>query len=239
MERYTNETRVCPHCHTDFTPNSGKQVYCCDGCRVNAHKAKNKQNTEELLVLVNDQTERLETLTNAPKTRREVIQEVNPDWHKLRQKVDAQHKVCSTTTGQLKHIQKENEELVDPHTGKTIGIVLGLITAAIPIAIGYDNRTRRSLGLTFLVLSVAGLLIGGLIGYYLGNTIGKRFINADTQRTDQLSRNHQQYDMLINQLLNENKVLASLETSLSETLKFTKETVVCVDETAVNLPYTR
>jgi DNA repair exonuclease SbcCD ATPase subunit len=230
MERYITETRVCQHCCTEFTPNSGKQVYCGNSCRVSAHKAKSKQHTEELLNLVNDQAERLEVLASEPKTRKEVTQEVNPDWHQIKQKVDAQQKIYSTTSNQLASLNEEIAELIEPRIAKIIGIGLGIAISAIFIAVGYDNRTRRPLSLTFYVLSITGLLFLVIIGYYSGKVLGKQFALDDIQLKDELSDKQKQYNSMKNRLLDDETVLASLEKALSESPQFIKETVLYVDE---------
>ncbi len=121
-----------------------------------------------------EQADELKVLKTSPKVRKEVVQEVNPDWQLVSQKVEAQRGVYRTVVDELAALDKKVRGLTNMAPIIAMGVTIALIIGLIPIAVAFDSKKGRSLGMTFYVLSIGSLLLFSLIGYLLGKSAGAR-----------------------------------------------------------------
>ena len=235
MIRSTNDRRVCPHCNTEFTPNSGKQVYCCDSCRGSAHIARAKQESEHLKGALQEQADELKVLKTSPKVRKEVVQEVNPDWQLVSQKVDAQRRVYYTIVDELAALDKKVRDLTNIAPIIGIGVTIALLVGLLPIAVGFDSKKGRSLGMTFYVLSIVSLLLFSLLGYSLGKSAGNRRLTNDPALASHLADLYTRQSELGDLLVVGKQVLEALEHELTGIPQFTTNRVTFVEEVSDQL----
>ncbi|ARK10379.1 hypothetical protein A6C57_08580 [Fibrella sp. ES10-3-2-2] len=229
MPQLTNDTRVCLHCSTEFIPK-GKQVYCCNSCRVGACDARKKQEAEQMKGILQEQADELDALKTAPKSRKETVQEVNPDWQLFAQRVETQRQAYQTAKDELCELKAQVRDLINIAPNIRMGISVGIIIGLIPIAVGFDSKKGRSLSMTFFVLSTASLLLCILVGYYVGRSIGNQRLASDPELIGRLDHISKRQDKLEERLEIEKAFLKELELKLSTIPKFSKEIVTFTDE---------
>ena len=235
MPPFINDPRTCPHCQKKFTPNSGKHCYCKPSCKVAAFKAEKKQEAAHLSQVLAQKAEELEALEKAPRSRRKVVQELNPAWRLASQQVEAQEQVCQTAITERDAWAKKKAQLTSTRRGAALGVGAGLMLGLMPVAHAYEARKGRPLSLTFLVVAMAGLLLACLVGHYLGTYAQQYCITTDPDLMSQSAGLDEQWAQAAKRLRAKRKALVALKQARTRLPKFTKETVVYAEETVAQV----
>lgn len=219
--------RDCPICGTPFVAQNPRKHFCSDKCRVANHALKKEQERYHQEETVAEQAQVIQQLSEAPITRTQRVQEINPVWrlrHQVHQTELSRYNGLQT---EISRIQTEKRQQTATRQGAYVGAGLGFSLAVIMIAVQYTARPRRQGVATFVVVSLVGLFWAVWLGQYVHL---RYFHSLDETVQARITELNQQEQLVEKQLAQSAARLAELQQAMDNLPQFQREVVTIVNE---------